>query len=175
MKKQISTDQTDANIQQVIQLLRETPDKLKILSSGLSDQQLHDPLGPGERSFTETLAHLLHCEAITSQAIYLALLLNEPLLADIHPERDLGKLIRLDLLPFEELLAYFKLRRTVLLRVLETLTKEKWSRAVREAKKQRKESVYWRARGQALHELEHLLDLENKLVSKPVGEMKDQA
>ena len=174
MKKQISTYQTDANIQQVMQLLRETADILESLSRGLSDQQLHDPLVPGERSFIETLAHLLHCEAITSQTIYLALLLNEPLIADIHPERDLGKLVRLDLLPFEELLAYFKVRRTVLLRVLETLPENKWSRVVREEKKQRKESVYWRARGQALHELEHLLDLENKLTGKAVRVLKKQ-
>ena len=163
MKKQISTDLTQANIQQVLHLLRETPEQLNFLSRGLSEQQLREALGPGERSFTETLAHLLHCEALTSQAISLALLQNEPLLADIHAERDLGNLIRMDLFPFKELLAYFKLRRTVLLRVLEPLAEKKWSRVVREEKKQRKESVYWKARGQALHELEHLQDLESKL------------
>lgn len=166
MKKRISTEQTEANIHQVLLLLRETPDKLNALSHGLSDQQLREPLGPGERSITETLAHLLHCEALTSQAIYLALLVDEPLLPNIHPERELGKLIRLDSVPFEDLLAYFKLRRTVLLRVLEPLTEEKWARVVREEKKQRKESVYWQARGQALHELEHLQDLDDTLGRK---------
>jgi hypothetical protein len=60
-------------------------------------------------------------------------------------------------------MVYFGLRRTVLLRVLASLTEEKWSRCIREEGKQRKESVYWRARGQALHELEHLQDLETKL------------
>ena len=166
MKKLISTDMTASNIQDVLQLLRETPAALKTLSRGLSSQQLNAPLGPGERSFTECLAHLLHCEALTSQAIFLALLIDEPLLANIHPERDLGKLIRLDHMPFEELLDYFKFRRTILLRVLEPLTEKKWSRGVREEKKQRKESVFWKARGQALHELEHLQDLELKLTGK---------
>ena len=163
MKKQISTDLTDSNIKEVLRLLAGTPVKLEGLSKGLSPEQLHKPLGSGERSFAEALAHLTNCEAITAESIYLALLKDEPLIADIHAERDLGKLLRLDLLPFSELLAYFKVRRTVLLRVLESLNEEKWSRCIRENGKQRKESVYWRARGQALHELEHLLDLESKL------------
>jgi len=166
MKKQISTAQTDSNIKEVIRLLRETPEKLSTLSKGLSDKQLHESLGLGERTFTETLAHLINTEAITSQAIYLALMLDKPLLANIHAENNLGMLLRFDLLPFSELMAYFKLRRTVLMRVLESLTEKEWSRVIREEKKQRKESVYWRARGQALHELEHLQDLEHKLDKK---------
>ena len=112
------------------------------------------------------MAHLLHCEALTSQAIYLALLLPEPLLADLHPERDLGRLLRLDLLPVEELLAYFKVRRAILLRVLEALPSAKWSRAVRQHSKQRTESVDWQARSQALHELEHLQELDFRLSEK---------
>ena len=168
MKKQISTEQTEANIRQVLKLLRESPDRLKSLGRGLSDRQLREPLDPGERSVTETLAHILHCEALTTRAIYLALLIDEPLLPTLHPERDLGKLIRLDQLPFEDLLTYFMIRRTVLLRVLEPLTEKRWSRVVREEKKQRKESIYWQARGQALHELEHVLDLEDKLGRIPL-------
>lgn len=163
MKKQIPTTQTASNIQKVMQLLEETPGRLERLSHGLSDQQLHEPLGSGERSSTEVLAHLINTEVLTSEAIYLALLTDEPLLIDVHAERDLGKLLRFDLFSFAELMAYFRLRRTVLLRVLNSLTEEKWSRCIREARKQRKESVYWRARGMALHEWEHLRDLETKL------------
>jgi hypothetical protein len=163
MKKQISTEQTDSNVKEVMRLLREAPEKLEGLSKGLSDKQLHEPLGVGERSFAEALAHLINCEAITSESIYLALMLHEPMIANIHAERDLGKLLRFALLPFAELMAYFRIRRTVLMGILESLTGKEWSRVMREEKKQRKESVYWRARGQALHELEHLSDLENKL------------
>jgi len=166
MKKQISTEQTDANIQEVLRLLAETPATLESLSKGLTDEQLQQSLGAGERSFTEALAHIINCEAITADAIYLALLVKEPLLAGIHAERDLGRLLRFDQLPFADLLTYFKTRRTVLLHVLESLTDDKWSRSIRESGKQRKESVYWRARGQALHELEHVLDLEAKLKKK---------
>ena len=133
------------------------------LGKGLSDEKLHEPLGKGERSFIETLAHLLNCEARASEAIYMALLAKEPTFPQIHPERDLGKLLRYDLMDFRELLAYFKFRRAALLRVLSSLNESQWSRVIREEGKQRKESVYWQARGQALHELEHLLDLESKL------------
>jgi hypothetical protein len=163
MKKQVSTEQTDSNIKEVVQILRETPEKLAALSKGLTDEQLHKPLGVGERSFVEALAHLINTEALTSEAIYLALILKEPLLGNIHAERDLGKLLRFDLLPFADLLAYFKLRRLVLMRVLDSLKEKEWSRGIREEKKQRKESVYWQARGQAMHELEHLQDLGKKL------------
>ncbi len=152
-----------------MQLLKETPEKLEVLSRGLTDIQLHKPLGSGQRSFTEVLAHLINTEAIASQAIYLALMLDEPLIANIHAERDLGALLRFDLLSFSELIVYFRLRRTVLIRVLEALTEKEWSRVIREESKQRKESVYWRARGQALHELEHLQDMENKLNKKILG------
>jgi len=166
MKKPISTEQTDANIQEVLHILSETPGKLAELSRGMTDEGLRVPLGAGERSFIETLAHLINCEALTADAIYQALLLNEPAIAHLHPERHLGKLLRFDLLDFPELLNYFKLRRTVLLRVLALLRKNQWSRVIREEGKQRKESVYWRARGQAVHELEHITDLERKL-AKP--------
>lgn len=163
MKKQISTEQTESNIRAVMQLLAQMPERLELLRSELSAERLLMPPAPGERTPTQVLAHILNCEAITSQAIHLALLTNEPLLPDIHAERDLGKLLQLDLQPFDDLLTYFKLRRTVLLRILAALTEKQWARTMREAKKQRKESVYWRARGQALHELEHVLDLEDKL------------
>ena len=95
--------------------------------------------------------------------IYQALLVDEPYFADIHPERDWGKLLRFDLLDVTDLIVYFKTRRAVLLRVLSGLTEAQWSRSVREEGKQRRESVYWRARTIVMHELDHLGDLGNKL------------
>lgn len=166
MKNKISTDQTPANIAKIIESLTETPQKLEALSKLLTVEGSRHPLGDGERSFTQDLAHLLNGEARSSEMIYQALLSNEPSFADIHPDRNLGKLLRFDLLDFKDLLAYFKLRRTVLLRVLSGLKEADWSRCVREEGKQRKESVYWRARTIAMHELDHSGDLENKLSKK---------
>jgi len=163
MKKSISTDLTPANIAKVMEMLAGTPSKLEALSKSVSAETLRQPPGKGERSFTEDLAHLINSEARSSEMIYQALLVDEPFFADIHSERDWGKLLRFDLLDFSELLAYFKIRRKVLLRVLLGLKEKDWARTVREEGKQRKESVYWRARTIAMHELDHLDDLEKKL------------
>ena len=163
MKKAVSTEQTNTNIAKITDLLADTPETLESLSKGLSSDQLRQPLGSGERSFTEDLAHLIHCESRSSEAIYIALIADEPIFLDIHPERQWGKLLRYDLLAFSDLLAYFKLRRAVLLRVLASLTEEQWGRSIREEGKKRKESVYWRARTIAMHEIDHLGDLERKV------------
>lgn len=163
MKKTISTESTRANIAQVIALLADTPGKLDSLSAQFQHEQFRKPPGLGERSFTEVLAHLIHCEARSSEAIYLALLQEEPLLAEVHPERQWGKLLRFDLLDFSDLLVYFRLRRAVLSRVLRSLKERQWERAIRAEGKKREESVYWLARSLAVHELEHLSELEGRL------------
>jgi len=119
MEKSISTDKTPDNIAKVIEVLTETPKKLEVLNKSMSTEKLRQPLGRGERSFTEDMAHMLNGEARSSEMIYQALLADEPSFANIHPERDWGK--------------------------------------------QRKKSVYWRARTIAMHELDHLGDLERKL------------
>src|SRR5688572_21145311 len=103
MEKTISTDLTNANIAKVMGVLAETPAQLEGLSKSLSEAQLRESLGAGERSFTEDLAHLIHSEARTSEAIYLALLLEEPLMPNVHSERQWGKLLRYDLLSFQDL------------------------------------------------------------------------
>jgi len=90
MKKAVSTELTALNIARITALLAEAPGKLEALSTRLSEAQLQQPLGPGERSSAEDLAHLVNCEARSSEAIYLALLADEPVFVDIHPERRLG-------------------------------------------------------------------------------------
>jgi hypothetical protein len=151
-KKTISTDPSKDNIARVMELLGAASERLERYSRSKSAKQLTTPLGKGERTPTEVLAHVLHCEARGTEAIVLALTVNEPTLPDVHAERQFGKLMRYDLLPFGELVEYFKLRRAVLLRVLQELPAAKWSRVVRQPGKARRESVYWLARGHALHE-----------------------
>ena len=164
--KAISTDQTAENIAKVMEVLTESPVRLGALSRSVLAERMRQPLGKGERTPIEVLAHVINTEARSAEMIYQALLVKEPFFADIHPERDWGKLLRFDLLDFSELLAYFIIRRKVLLRVLSGLKDADWSRCVREEGKQRKESVYWRARMIAMHELDHLADLESKLTKK---------
>lgn len=159
MKKLIPTEQTPDNIGRVLAILAATPDRLDALSRDLDEAALRRPTSHGERSFVETLAHLINTEWRDHEAIVLALAMNEPLLPAVHAERGYGKLLRHDLMPAAESLSYFRYRRAVLLRLLEGLTDGQWVRTVREEGKQRRESVYWRARGMALHEQEHLANL----------------
>ncbi len=42
------------------------------------------------------------------KAIYLALLLEKPLMPEVHSERQWAKLLRYDLLAFSDMLSYFK-------------------------------------------------------------------
>lgn len=156
MKKSISTEMTAENIARVMEILTSTPQKLTTLSQGFTPQTQSQPLRTGDRSFIELVAHILNCDDRTTEVIYEALLLKEPLVANIHVERDWGKLLRYEQFEVPDLLIYFKVRRTALVRVLNELTDAQWARVIREEGKQRKESVYWRARGQALHEAEHL-------------------
>lgn len=162
MKKSISTEMSPENIARVMEILTTTPQKLAALSQDFTPQTQSQPLKPGERSFIELVAHILNCDDRTTEVIYEALLLKEPLVANIHVERDWGKLLRYEQFDAAELLAYFRVRRITLVRVLNELTNAQWQRVIREEGKARKESVYWRARGQALHEAEHLTQIETR-------------
>jgi hypothetical protein len=162
VKKSISTEMTSANIARVVELLTRTPQELVRLSQSFAPDRLAEPLRPGDRSFVEIVAHILNCDDRATDSIYAALLLNQPFILDIHPERQWGRLLRYEHFDCPELLAYFAFRRKALLRVLEGLNEAQWSRVIQEQGKQRKESVYWRARGQALHEVEHLAEIETR-------------
>ncbi len=160
MTKTISTEITESNIAQILDILADTPARLDSLRAQMSGAQLLTPLKEGERSLTENLAHLLHCEAVNAEFIHQALMREGHPFSGIHPERDFGNLVHYELFPFDSLLDYFKFRRTVLLRVLSALTMEQWARSLPEKGKKRAESVYWRARSMALHESEHITEIE---------------
>ncbi len=159
----ITTTPTPENIAAVLDLLAGIPDRLQTIANQFSLVQLITSIGPGARTPTEILAHIINCEAVTAEAITLALLKKEPLLPGLHPERDLGKLLNYHQRPFPDLLAYFTFRLVTLLDVLRSLTDKLWSRTVREEGKKRRESIYWLARGQAIHEDEHLKEIEGIL------------
>ncbi len=166
MTNLLSTELNAANIARVLELLAESPSRLAAVTKAVSAEGLSQPLGKDERTATEVLAHMLNGEARSVEMIYQALLVQEPYFPDLHPDRDLGKLLRFDLLGFAELLTYFNVRRKVLLRVLSGLSEAQWARTIQEEGKKRKESVYWRARTLVMHELDHLGDLEQKLLKK---------
>jgi len=156
----ITTQPSSENISILLDLLRGAPARLDVLAVGQQESALIQPPGEGQRSFREILAHLLNSEARLVKAIYQILLLNESDLPQIHPEKDWGKLVTYQKLSIVDLLEYFKLRRLMLLGVLEHLSNEEWLRNGWEVGKKRQESVYRKIRTQVLHEGEHLSELE---------------
>jgi len=160
----IATTQTPENIAFILEVLARIPNRLEAISSQLSPNQLTTPISPGERTPTEILAHILHCEAITGNAIIIALLKKEPLLPSLHPERDLGKLMNYHQRSFTDLQVYFSFRRKTLLSILNSLKEKQWSRIVKEEGKKRRETVYRLARVQALHEEAHVKEIEDKFL-----------
>ena len=162
MKPKISTKNTLANRTTILKLLKEVPAKVDMLSHGFSEEDIKRPFSPNEWSFAEQLSHMLHCEATTANAIYQALIVNESAVVDIHPERQLGKLIRYNLLSFEEMKQLFVIRRKVLLRVLTNLRSEQWGNKIDKGGK-RMQSVYLLVRMMVLHEVDHLINIEQNI------------
>jgi hypothetical protein len=166
MDKTISTDVRASNMQEVVSLLAVARARPELLSRGLPLEKLARPLGRGERPFARDLAHPRRCEARSSEGIYLALLARQPAFLDIHPACKFGRPLRYDLLLVSDLLACFKIRRLLMLRVLRELKPAQWTRTLRQVGKQHLQSVYLRARSIALHELENVSALERKLPSR---------
>jgi hypothetical protein len=162
MPQTVSTQPTPANVQKLIKVLEATTPAFEVFAKHLAD--LRQPLALDKRSLLEELVHLIHCEARLSEAIYLALIADKPLLTDVHPEHQWGHLMRFDCLPFDELLSYFGVRRVILLGVLSKLPEQAWLRTVRESSKKRQESVYWKTRTLALHEQHHINSIQVRLL-----------
>jgi hypothetical protein len=81
----ITTHPSLVNRNRLLEFLRESPAQLKDLSRSLPEEQLCERLAEKEWPLKEHLAHMLSRKEITSQSIYYALLVNDPILPDIHP------------------------------------------------------------------------------------------
>ncbi len=140
LHKRLTTQPADGRIALILQVLAAAPERLRALSSGLSEAELSTPLGKGERSFKRDLTHLTY-----------------------YAERDWGALMRYEAFAIAELMAYFEFRRRALLRILTGLSRQQSARTIRREGVRRAESVYFSARGLCVHELGHLEDLAGKL------------
>lgn len=163
LHRRLATQPSDKRIELILNVLAAAPERLRQLSSGLTEAELTTPLGAGERSFKRDLTHLIYCAERGADPIHHALLLNDAFMPRIHAERDWGALMQYEAFEIAELMAYFSFRRSALLRLLQGLSRGQWERTVRREGVKRAESVYYSARGLAVHELGHLEDLAGKL------------
>lgn len=166
LHKRLTTKLSDERIALILEALAATPNRLHELRAGLSDHELDQPLGQGERSFKRDLTHLIYCAERGAIPIYYALAAEQPFMPRIHAERQWGKLLRYEAFELPDLFAYFAFNRRALLNVLQGLTAQQWERTAQPEGKKRSESVYYAARGLCLHELGHLEDLAGKLGKK---------
>ena len=144
---------------------------MRALSCGLNEAELTTPLGAGERSFKRDLTHLIYCAERGADPIHHALLLQDAFMPRIHAERDWGALMRYEAFEIAALMAYFEFRRAALLGILHGLSQAQWARSVRREGVRRRESVYYCARGLAIHELGHLegLGRQTRPAATPVA------
>jgi predicted CopG family antitoxin len=150
----IPTMKTQESIDLSISIYKEIPSIFQDLRK-YSEDELDTPLGEGKRSAKGMLIHVLNCDWVVNEQIYLALLKKTPKVIRIHPERDFGKKIPLGNLSFSELVDYYALRRRILISILEDLKPKDWDRSIEQEGKARKETVYLLARGTAIHEYHH--------------------
>ncbi|HET9093040.1 MAG TPA: DinB family protein [Acidimicrobiales bacterium] len=115
-------------VDQIVSILRETPERLALASADLSDARLHASPEPGEWSMTELLAHLRSCADVWGTAIETISSTAHPVLRAVSPitwvrSTDYGELA------FSPSLESFRSQRDDLLGLLEALSAADWSRS----------------------------------------------
>jgi hypothetical protein len=148
---------TPLTIEQILTNLAETPARLAGLTEGLTPAQLLEPPEPGEWSARDVLAHLRACSDIWGKAIVKILSEEKPTVKAVNPVTWIKKTNYCEL-EFQSSLQAFTDQRAELLRVLEPLAPEAWSRSatVTGAGKPLERSVYTYAQWLANHERSHI-------------------
>lgn len=163
-KKEIPTSLSDAALDNIFETLENTPRYLTSAAANhFNEKSSVDPIITGKRSFRETVIHLLNIEALNYTTIYPAFLLSNPKVYPLHAERDFGKLNLFVNFRMPELLLAFDLERRKSLCFLKSLKKSDWSKKLIEENKKRQETIYWRARGLAIHDYTHVYILKFQL------------
>ncbi len=143
---------TPAEIDTVLALLRETPQRLAASAAPHSAARLARRPGPKGWSAVEHLAHVRGCDAVWTETMYAMLVEDEPALPKFDP-RQWAKQLKYAQWPFTDLLAALTARRAELLAVLTPLPLASWARGAVSGGK--RHTVYSQARRLALHEREH--------------------
>jgi hypothetical protein len=114
-------------VEQVLTVLRETPDRLAALTDVATPAQLRAVPKPGEWSATEVLAHLRSCGDVWGQAIEAIGAEDHPTLRAVNPTTWIDSTDYREL-EFRSSLQAFTRQRARLLAVLESLPLDGWSR-----------------------------------------------
>ncbi|MBL7998040.1 MAG: DinB family protein [Candidatus Kapabacteria bacterium] len=165
-KKEMPSQGSVNAILSIMATLQETPRYLRSVAPRFPEERSRVPIMEGKRSFRQTVEHLLNIEALHYTTIYPAFLLPTPDVYPLHAERHIARLQLFDSFTMEELLTVFEFERRKSLSFLESLTAGDWLRTIREQGKKRQESIYWRARTLALHDVTHVHIIMFQLAAK---------
>ena len=145
------------SIEQMLNLLTETPPRLAALTADLSPQELQTRPTPDEWSANEVLAHLRACADVWGNCILAILSEDMPTLRAINPRTWINTTDYLER-EFQPSLRSFTAQRTDLLTALSSLPHEAWSRSatVTGAGKPLERTVLFYAQWLALHERPHV-------------------
>jgi len=151
---------TASGIDAVLSILNETPGRLGNLIMAFDGRHRYKPPGIKTWSVAEILAHLRACADIWTFSIYAMLTEEKPSLPDIN-ERKWAKVTSYARLPIGISLQAFTFQREGLLRVLKPLPKDGWEHSSMIL--EREHTVFSQARRMALHEQDHLEQIEDLL------------
>jgi hypothetical protein len=115
-------------VEQILTVLRETPQCLAALSRPATSAQLRTAPEPGEWSATEVLAHLRSCADMWGQAIEAIIANDHPTIRAVNPVTWIKSTDYREL-AFRPSLQAFTRQRARLLAVLEPLSPDGWNRA----------------------------------------------
>ena len=155
---------TPAEIAKYLALLEEFPRTVTAWTTRLSEDQLRWSPGKKDWSIVEVVAHLRACAEIWSFSIYAMLTEDKPALP-LLDERRWAKAARYATFEFHPSFQIFCLQRGELLVVLKALDFESWVRSANI--EGRNHTVFSQSRRMALHETEHLEQIQALLEGLP--------
>lgn len=155
---------TPAEIEKYLVMLEALPETITAKTEGLSETHLRWSHGKKDWSIVDVLAHLRSCAEIWSFSMYAMLTENNPTLP-LLDERRWAKAARYATFEFEHSFQLFCAQRRELLAVLKALEFESWARSANI--ESRNHTVFSQARRMALHENEHLDQIQALLDSLP--------
>ena len=148
-------------IEQILTMLAAAPPRISALTASLSPAQLRTAPGPDEWSANDVLAHLRACADMWGECIATIIAEDKPTMRAINPRTWIKKTDYLKL-EFQPSLRSFNRQRAKLLKVLEQLKPNDWSRTatVTGAGKPLERTVLYYADSLARHERPHLKQFE---------------
>jgi hypothetical protein len=155
---------TPAEIAKYLAMLEEFPRAVVSSTAELAEEQLRWSPSKKDWSIVEVLAHLRACTEIWSLSIYAMLTEDKPILP-LLDERRWAKAARYASFEFQPSFQIFCLQRQELLAVLKTLDLETWARSA--TIEGRNHTVFRQSRRMALHETEHLDQIQALLDGLP--------